>query len=88
MHNHSEWLVGGLAIAIGGLIGWQAVIHSPPLYRLRTVAAVRRRFGRRAACGLLLAIAALLFAAGVMILGGVRPRYAIPAAAEPTSDLD
>ncbi len=84
MHNHSEWFVGGIAIAFGSLVGWNALVYSPLLYRLRTVAAVRKRYGRQAACGLLLSVAALLFAAGAMILGGIRPQYAAPPTAEPT----
>lgn len=81
MQTHSEWLVGGLAIAMSGWLSWNAVVFAPWLYGLHSVASVQHRFGRRAACGLALGVAVMLLAMGVMILSGVRPAYAVPDAA-------
>jgi len=85
---NAEWFVGGLAIAMASMVTWNAVAFSPALYDLRTVSAVQARFGRKAACGMLLAIAAFLLATGIMILSGLRPGYALPGAIDkdPLSD--
>lgn len=84
---NSEWFVGSLAVLMASFVGWNAIAFSPVLYNLRTISAVKSRFGRKAACGLLLGIAALLLAAGVMILSGARPGYAVPSSAdEPSVD--
>ncbi len=79
---NSEWFVGGLAILMASLVGWNAIAFSPALYDLRTVSAVKTRYGRKAACGLLLGISAILLAAGVMILSDARPSYAVPSSAD------
>jgi hypothetical protein len=79
---NSEWFVGGLAILMASLVGWNAIAYSPTLYNLRSVSAVKNRFGRKAACGFLIGISAILLAAGVTILSGTRPSYAIPANAD------
>lgn len=84
---NSEWFIGGLAILMSSLLGWNAIAFSPALYDLRTVSAVKTRYGRKAACGLLLGVSAVLLAAGGMILSGARPDYAEPAAAD-ESELD
>jgi hypothetical protein len=84
---NSEWFVGGLAILMSSLVGWNAIAFSPAFYELQSISAVKSRYGRKAACGLLLGIAALLLAAGVMILGGARPSYAVPSAAD-ESEID
>lgn len=67
---------------MASLVGWNAIAFSPALYGLRTVSAVKSRYGRRAACGLLLGISAILLTAGVMILSGARPGYAVPASVD------
>ena len=77
MHSEAEWLVGSLAIAMATLVSWNALAFSPLFYQLQTVSAVENRFGRKAACGLLLSVAVLLLGAGVMILSGTRPTYAV-----------
>jgi hypothetical protein len=84
---NSEWFVGGLAILMASLVAWNAVAFSPALYDLRSVSAIKTRYGRKAACGLLLGIATILLAAGVMILSGARPGYAVPSSAD-ESNLD
>ncbi|TVP93945.1 MAG: hypothetical protein EA381_20830 [Planctomycetaceae bacterium] len=76
MPNASEWLVGGLAIALASWIGIGAVAQAPSLGRLRRVNDIRSRFGERAATAILLAVAAILLGAGLMILLGARPSYA------------
>lgn len=81
MQSEAEWLVGGLAIAMATLLGWNALSFSPLFYQLRTVSAVQNRYGRKAACGLLLAVSMVLLGAGVMILSGIRPAYALPSPA-------
>ncbi len=82
MHIQAEWLVGGLAIVMASFMSWNALAFSPFFYELRTVSAVQNRYGRRAACGLLLGVSLVLLGAGVMILSGIRPAYAIPAPAD------
>lgn len=79
---NSEWFVGGLAILMASLVGWNAIAFSPAIYDLRSVSAVKAKYGRKAACGLLLGIAAILLAAGVMVLSGARPDYAVPSSAD------
>lgn len=78
-NEHTEWFVGVLALAIAGVISFGALGSSSLVYRLRSVAAMRARYGERAACGVLLVIAALLVGCGAMILTGTRPGYAVPA---------
>lgn len=72
-----EWLVGGLAIVMASLLSWNAICFSPLFYQLATISAVQNRFGRKAACGLLLAVSVVLLGAGIMILSGARPAYAV-----------
>jgi len=78
MHIQAEWLVGGLAIVMASLVSWNALAFSPFFYQLRTVSAVQNRYGRKAACGLLLGVSLLLLGAGIMILSDIRPAYAVP----------
>jgi hypothetical protein len=78
MNDASEWLVGGVAIALALWIGISTVLQSPGFYRLRRVAEIRDRFGNRNAAVILLGVAALLLGTGMMILGGIRPGYAMP----------
>lgn len=89
MNDASEWLVGGVAIALGLWIGISTVRQSPGFYRLRRVAEIRTRFGNRNATVILLGIAVMLLGTGMMILGGVRPGYAMPTnPAEPRATRD
>lgn len=76
MPNASECLVGGVAIVLASWIAVGAILHWPALLGLRRVAEIRSRFGERAAVAILLAVAAMLFGLGVMILVGARPAYA------------
>ncbi len=78
MHIQAEWFVGGLAIVMASLVSWNALAFSPLFYELRTVSAVQNRYGRKAACGLLLGVSLVLLGAGVMILSDIRPAYAVP----------
>jgi hypothetical protein len=79
---NSDWFVGGLAILMASLVGWNAIACSPTLYSLRGVSAVKNRYGKKAACGFLLGVSAILLTAGVTILSGARPSYAVPANAD------
>jgi len=83
---NSEWFVGGLAILMASLVAWNAIVCSPALYDLRTISAVKNRYGSKVACGLLLTISAILLTAGVTILSGARPGYAVPTSADGPSD--
>ena len=78
MNVASEWMVGGVAIALALWIGISTLRQSPGFYRLRRVNELRTQFGSRAAATILLAIAALLLGTGLMIMGGFRPGYAMP----------
>lgn len=89
MNGASEWLVGGLAIALAVWIGSSTLLQSPGFYRLRRVAEIRTRYGNRNASMILLGISAMLLGTGIMILGGIRPGYAMPTSpAEPRSNRD
>jgi len=77
MNDASEWLVGGVAIALALWIGISTLRQSPSFYRLRRVTELRDRFGNRGAVMILLGVAALLLGTGLMILGGFRPGYAM-----------
>ena len=76
--RYDEPLVGSLAIIIA--ITAMAIAVGPwsEPYRLRTISAVNRRFGKPAARGVWMAIAIAALTAGFAILSGVRPSYAVP----------
>lgn len=78
MNDASEWLVGGVAIALALWIGISTLRQSPGFYRLGRVNELRTRFGNRNAAMILLGVSALLLGTGVMIMGGFRPGYAMP----------
>ena len=71
-------LVGGLAlgfalVAVGIALGpWDQP------YRLRSIDAIQKRFGRSAARLVWLALAVTCFASAIAILSGFRPSYAAP----------
>ena len=77
--SYDETLVGSLAIIIAIIAtaisagSWEAP------YQLRTFATISRRYGRPVARGVWIAIAIASFSAGIAIINGVRPSYAIPA---------
>jgi len=77
--RYDEPLVGSLAVFFAILSAFVAVGPWQEPYQLRTIAAVKRRFGKLAARGVWVAIALALLTAGMAILSGVRPSYAVPA---------
>lgn len=85
----SETFVGGLAIVLAMAIASSAVGPWQFAYELRSIATIRERFGATVARGFLLVVAITLIACGVMILRGVRPRFAnpMPASEPPTQIL-
>ena len=70
--------VGTLALTMAVVAGAAAAGPWQQPYQLRAVRQVRRRWGKTAARGLLLLVAAVMLAAGAGILCGVRPSYALP----------
>lgn len=74
-----EVLVGTIALTLAAIA---MVIASGPWqapYELRTIKAVLSRFGKPAARGVWFLVAFASLIAGVSILGGFRPSYAVPA---------
>ncbi len=76
--SYSEPLVGTIAIVLA--IISIAIAFGPwsGPYQLPSVAAVRRRFGTRAARLVWFMVALASFTSGLAILTGVRPSYANP----------
>jgi hypothetical protein len=76
--SHDETLVGSIAIAFA--VASLAVALGPwdAPYKLPTVMAVSRRFGKPVARGVWVAVAVACLTAGVAILSGLRPSYAVP----------
>jgi hypothetical protein len=77
--SYDEPLVGSLAIIIAVAAVAIAIGPWSQPYRLKTISAVNRRFGKPAARGVWIAIAIAALTAGFAILSGVRPGYAVPA---------
>jgi hypothetical protein len=77
--SYDEPLVGSLAIIVAVAAVAIAVGPWSQPYRLKTISAVNRRFGKPAARGVWIAIAIASLTAGFAILSGVRPGYAVPA---------
>jgi hypothetical protein len=76
--SHDETLVGLIAVifAIASLAIAVGPWDGP--YRLPTMLAVSRRYGKPLARGIWVAIALASLTAGVAILTGLRPSYAVP----------
>ncbi|MEM9587595.1 MAG: hypothetical protein AAGA03_09965 [Planctomycetota bacterium] len=76
--RYDDALVGSLAIGLA-LVSI-AVCLGPWTgpYQLRSIAAVKRRFGMSAARSIWFLIAVAAMMAGVSILTGIRPTYATP----------
>ncbi len=77
--SYDEPLVGSLAILIAMVSLAIAVGPWARPYELRSVHAVRSRFGKPAARGIWILVAAASLASGMAILSGFRPGYAVPA---------
>lgn len=77
--SYDEPLVGSLAIILSVLAALIAAGYWEAPYQLRTISAVSRRFGKSAARCVWIAIAIASFSAGIAIIKGVRPSYAVPA---------
>ena len=77
--SYDEPFVGSLAIIVA--IAAVAIAIGPwsQPYRLQSISAVSRRFGKPAARGVWIAIAIASLTAGFAILSGIRPGYAVPA---------
>lgn len=74
-----DLFVSGVASVLGVLALGAAFSWVPAAERLRSVRAIKTRFGDSASRYVLLALAAVLFAAAGSILGGLRPPYNEPA---------
>ncbi len=76
--SYEESLVGSLAVILSIIAAVIAIGPWSQPYRLRTIAAVKARFGKPAARAVWLLIAVASLVAGLAILSGVRPPYAAP----------
>ncbi|WP_145171738.1 hypothetical protein [Rubripirellula lacrimiformis] len=74
--SYDEPLVGGLSVAMSMIATFIAVGPWDQPYQLRSIQAVRSRYGKPVARGVWAAIAVAAFTCGVAILSGVRPGYA------------
>ena len=77
--RYDDLLVGSLAILCAIAAAAIAVGPWAQPYRLGTLSAICRRFGKPAARGVWCAVSIALFASGFAILSGFRPSYAQPA---------
>ncbi len=77
--SYDEPLVGSLALMLSGVALAIAVGPWQQPYQLRSVCAVQRRFGKPAARGLWVLVAAASLVSGLAILSGIRPAFAVPA---------
>lgn len=78
MVRYDEPLVAGIAFLLSVISALIAVGPWPQPYRLRSIDAIRQRFGMVAARLTWLVLAIALMVAGLAILTGVRPAYASP----------
>ena len=76
--SYDESLVGALSIFFAVTAAAVAVGPWSGPYQLRSIALVEKRFGKSAARGVWVALAIALLTAGIAILSGVRPSYAVP----------
>ena len=83
--RYDQAFVGSLAILIA--VAALAIALGPwtEPYRLRSIAAIRRRYGKPVARGVWVAVSIALFTTGFAILSGMRPTYALPPA---RADID
>jgi hypothetical protein len=77
--SYDEVFVGSLAVIIAIVAAAIAVGPWDKPYRLKSIAAIGRRFGKRVARGVWVAIAVASLTAGFAILTGMRPSYTHPA---------
>lgn len=79
--SYDEPLVGAVAIVLAVIAAAIAVGPWSQPYRLRSFSAITQRFGKPVARGIWVAIAVASLTAGLAILTGIRPSYAVPAKA-------
>lgn len=77
--SYDEPFVGSLALIFAIVAAAISVGPWNSPYQLRSVSALKGRFGKPAARGLWIAVALTSLAAGLSILTDLRPWYAIPA---------
>ncbi|MDA8746550.1 hypothetical protein N9N28_18170 [Rubripirellula amarantea] len=76
--NYDDALVGSIAIVLAIISFAFAIGPWQRPYELRSISAVRERFGKPIARGVWVAIALATFSAGLAIINGIRPSYATP----------
>lgn len=74
--SYDEPLVGFVAIALAVIAAVIAVGPWDQPYQLRSIVAIRLRYGKLVARGVWVAIAIAAFTSGIAILSGMRPSYA------------
>lgn len=76
--RYDEPLVAAVAIMLATIAVAIAIGPWNGPYQLRTIDAIKHRFGMSAARAVWVAVALTMFATGLAIISGVRPTYAIP----------
>ena len=76
--SYDESLVGAISILFAVTAAAVAIGPWSSPYQLRSIAMVKQRFGKSAARGVWVAVSIGLLTAGVVILSGIRPSYAVP----------
>lgn len=77
--SYDESLVGAIAIIIAGISFAIGLGPWASPYQLPTIMAISKRFGKPVARGFWVVLALAALTAGVAILCGIRPNYAVPA---------
>tara|TARA_R110002049_G_scaffold2750_2_gene21514 strand:- start:321437 stop:321727 length:291 start_codon:yes stop_codon:yes gene_type:complete len=77
--SYDESLVGLISVLSAVTAAAIAVGPWSVPYELKTIAAIKQRFGKPAARGVWVALAIGFLTAGFAILNGIRPPYAVPA---------
>ena len=77
--SHDEALIGTIAIVLAGTAFAIGIGPWSEPYRLRTFSNITQRFGKPVARGVWIAIAVASLTAGLSIISGLRPSYAVPA---------
>jgi len=75
--SYDEPLVAGVALILAIIASLIALGPWSAPYRLRTIAAVQRRFGKPVARAVWALVALAMFAASVSIVTGIRPAFAV-----------
>ena len=77
--SYDEPLVGSLSVFLGITAAAIAIGPWSMPYELKSISAIRHRYGKLAARGAWIALAVAFLSMGIAVLAGIRPSYAEPA---------